>query len=45
MAVGIVHELVGGWTLVLLLLMGTGVIMTAAGLVLARSGYVDDELA
>ncbi|MBZ4497259.1 MFS transporter [Dermacoccus sp. Tok2021] len=44
-AVGIVHELVGGWTLVLLLLMGTGVIMTAAGLVLARSGYVDDELA
>lgn len=44
-AVGVVHQLVGGWTAVLFMLMGTGVVMTTAGLVLARSGFVDDEIA
>lgn len=43
--VGIVHEPTGGWTAVLVLLMGTGLVMVAAGLVLTRGGQVDDEIA
>ncbi|SOC55725.1 MFS transporter [Ornithinimicrobium cerasi] len=44
-AVGLVHELTGGWTLVLLLLMGSGVVMTLAGLRVSRPTLVDEELA
>lgn len=43
--VGIVHEPTAGWTAVLVLLMGTGLVMVAAGLVLARGGQLDDEIA
>lgn len=43
-AVGVLHELTGGWSLVLLLLMGSGVVMTLAGLRVARPTLVDEEL-
>ncbi|MGC5584324.1 MFS transporter [Ornithinimicrobium sp. W1679] len=44
-AVGLIHEATGGWTLVLVLLMGSGVLMTLAGLRVSLPVYVDDELA
>lgn len=43
-AVGVIHQLTGGWTAVLILLMLSAVALTVAGLVLARSGYVDDDI-
>ena len=43
--VGLIHELTQGWTVVLLLLMGSGLVMTLAGLRVSRHVYVDDELA
>ena len=43
-AVGLLHELTGGWTVVLLLLMTTGVGITLAGLRVARPVLVDDEI-
>ncbi len=42
--VGWLHELSGGWTVPLLLLMGTAVVMVWSGLVAAAPGYVDDQL-
>jgi MFS transporter, CP family, cyanate transporter len=44
-AVGFVHEVTQGWTVVLVLLMTSGVAMTLAGLRVSRHVYVDDELA
>ena len=38
------HELTGGWTLVLYLLMATGVGIALAGLRVARPVFVDDEI-
>lgn len=43
--VGVLHELTGGWTLVLALLMATGVGIILAGLRVARPVFVDDEIA
>ena len=43
-AVGLLHELTGGWTVVLLLLMTTGVGITLAGLRVARPVLVDAEI-
>ncbi len=43
-AVGFVHEVTQGWTLVLVLLMTSGLAMTLAGLRVSRHVYVDDEL-
>ncbi len=43
--VGFVHEVTQGWTVVLLLLMASGLLMTLAGLRVSRHVYVDDELA
>ena len=42
--VGLVHDATGDWTLVLVLLMATGLPLTLAGLRVARPTYVDDEL-
>jgi CP family cyanate transporter-like MFS transporter len=42
--VGLVHSWTGGWGVVLGLLMLSSVAMTAAGLMVARPGSVDDEL-
>lgn len=42
--VGILHEATGGWTLILALLMLTGVGITLAGLRVARPVFVDDEI-
>ncbi|MEA5155364.1 MFS transporter [Raineyella sp.] len=41
--VGVVHQLTGGWPWVLTLLIGTAVVMTLAGVRVARPTYVDDE--
>lgn len=43
-AVGALHAATGGWTLVLLLLMTSGLGITLAGLRVAKQVYVDDEL-
>ena len=43
--VGVLHEVTGGWTLVLALLAATAVPFTWAGLRASRPVYVDDELA
>ena len=43
--VGVLYELTGGWTLVLVLLMATGVGITLSGLRVARPVFVDDEVA
>lgn len=45
LAVGLVHEVTGGWEVVLITLMGSGVVMTLAGLRISRHTLVDDELA
>lgn len=42
--VGVLHEATGGWTLVLLLLMTTGLGITFAGLRVAKPVFVDDEI-
>ena len=42
--VGLVHDLTGGWTTVLVLLACSGVVMTLAGLRVSGRVYVDDEL-
>lgn len=42
--VGLLHEFTGGWTLVLMLLMLTGVGITLAGLRVAKPVFVDDEI-
>lgn len=42
--VGLIHDLTGDWTLVLILLMASGVVLTMAGLRVARPAWVDDEL-
>ena len=44
-AIGVLHDLTGGWDLVLVLLMATGVAMAVAGLKVSRPSLVDDELA
>ncbi|MGW3945586.1 MFS transporter [Micrococcus endophyticus] len=44
-AVGLLHDLTGGWTLVLVLLAASGVVMAAVGLRASEPVYVDDELA
>jgi MFS transporter, CP family, cyanate transporter len=43
--VGVMHSVGGGWTAVLLFLAASAVAMTAAGLLVARPRFVDDELA
>lgn len=43
-AVGLIRDLTQGWTLVLVLLMASGVLMTLAGLRVSTHVYVDDEL-
>jgi CP family cyanate transporter-like MFS transporter len=43
-AVGLTYEATGGWTLVLLLLIASGLLMTWAGLRVSRHSFVDDEL-
>lgn len=45
LVVGLIHEATGGWTLVLALLMGSGLLMTWAGLRVSLPVHVDDELA
>lgn len=42
--VGLLHEFTGGWTLVLMLLMLTGVGITLAGIRVAKPVFVDDEI-
>lgn len=42
--VGLIYEATGGWTLVLLLLMASGIAMSGAGLRVSRESFVDDEL-
>ena len=44
LVVGLIHQATGGWAVVLWLLVLSGVVMTAAGLMVARRTYVDDEL-
>jgi CP family cyanate transporter-like MFS transporter len=44
-AVGALHDLTGGWTLVLSLLAACAVPFLVLGLRLSRPVYVDDELA
>lgn len=43
--VGMIYEATGTWTLVLVLLMASGVVLTLAGLRVSRPTWVDDELA
>lgn len=43
--VGLIYEATGDWTLVLILLMASGVVLTLAGLRVSRPAWVDDELA
>lgn len=45
MVVGMIYGATGGWTLVLILLMVSGVALGLAGLRVAKPVYVDDELA
>ncbi|QFG69266.1 MFS transporter [Ornithinimicrobium pratense] len=45
LVVGAIYGVAGDWTLVLALLMASGVVMVLAGLRVARHVYVDDELA
>ncbi|RXZ49711.1 CynX/NimT family MFS transporter [Agromyces binzhouensis] len=42
-AVGLLHEATGSWTVPLLLLLATAVPAVVAGLVVARSGFLEDE--
>lgn len=42
--VGLLHDLTGGWTVVLVLLAASGVVMALAGLRASERVYVDDEL-
>lgn len=42
--VGVIYEATGGWTVVLILLMLSGVALTTAGLRVSRPAWVDDEL-
>ncbi|TWP36701.1 MFS transporter [Leekyejoonella antrihumi] len=42
--VGVIHELTGGWSAVVILLALSGVVMTGAGLLVAKRTYIDDEL-
>lgn len=42
--VGLIYEATGTWTLVLILLMASGVVLTLAGLRISRPAWVDDEL-
>ncbi len=44
LAVGIIHELTGGWAVPLLLIAGSAVLLLLGGLTIARPGYVDDDL-
>ena len=44
-AVGALHEATGSWTVPLVLLMASGVLLVAAGSVAAAPRFVDDELA
>ncbi|WP_347348232.1 MFS transporter [Nigerium sp.] len=43
-AVGALHDLTGGWTVPLLALTASSVVLGAAGWVAAGHGYIDDEL-
>lgn len=45
LAVGALHAMTGGWTLVLVLLMASGAVLTFFGLRVARPVLVDDEMA
>jgi CP family cyanate transporter-like MFS transporter len=43
--VGILHEVTGGWSVPLLMIAGSAVLLLLGGLAIARPGYVDDDLA
>nr|WP_281496915.1 MFS transporter [Ornithinimicrobium sp. F0845] len=43
--VGVIYQATGTWTIVLILLMLSGVVLTLAGLRVSRHTWVDDELA
>ena len=45
LVVGLLHAVTGGWAVVLVLLMASGVALTLAGLRVSRPVLVDDELA
>lgn len=45
LAVGVLHAITGGWTLVLVLLMASGAGLTVFGLRVATPVFVDDEMA
>ena len=42
--VGLIHQATGNWTVVLILLMASGIPLTAAGLRLSARVFVDDEI-
>jgi CP family cyanate transporter-like MFS transporter len=43
--VGVLHEVTGGWSVPLLMIAGSSVLLLLGGLAIARPGYVDDDLA
>lgn len=45
LGVGVLREVTGGWVLPISILMALGVVMTVAGVLAAKPGFVDDELA
>jgi CP family cyanate transporter-like MFS transporter len=45
LGVGIIHQVTGGWSVPLLMIAGSAVLLLLGGLTIARPGYVDDDLA
>ncbi|MHB1010425.1 MAG: MFS transporter [Propionibacteriaceae bacterium] len=43
--VGILHQATGGWSVPLLMVAGSAVLLLLGGLTIAKPGYVDDDLA
>ncbi len=43
--VGILHQATGGWSVPLLMIAGSSVLLLLGGLAIAKPGYVDDDLA
>lgn len=42
--IGIIHGLTGGWTVPLVILASTSIVLVSSGLVASSPGYIDDEL-